>query len=218
MCGADGGTARHPPNPVDDGGERSLGAVGTDRRGQLLAAAREAFARHGYHGTTVRDVCDRCGVSVGTFYLYFATKEACFLGLIDDLYAEVVASAVTARAGCDDPLVKLDASVDAVLRTFHARAELARIVLVNAPGTHPSFDARLRELHIEFAALVRHELDEAVATGVIPPQDTETSALAMLGAVYEVAVAHLDQRTERTLDQSVATLTQVVRRAVGAPR
>jgi TetR/AcrR family fatty acid metabolism transcriptional regulator len=195
-----------------------VAAAVADRRQQLLAAAREAFARSGYHGTTVRDVCDRCSVSVGTFYLYFANKEACFVGLIDALYEEVVAAAAAARADLADPVDKLVASVGAVLRTLHGHAPLARIVLVHAPGTHPAFDARLRELHIELAQLVRRDLDEAVATGAIPPQDTQTAALAIIGAVYEVTVAHLDRRTDRAIEESLAALAALVRNAIGSRR
>ncbi len=185
------------------------------KREQLLQAARDEFALRGYHGTTVRDIATRSGVAAGTFYLYFPTKEACFLSLIDELHAEVLAAVIAARTGLTDPLDKLVASVGAVLRIFAANASLARIVLVHAPGTDPSFDRRLQELHLEFAQLVRADLDEAVAAGGIPAQATDTAALAVIGAVYEVTVAHLD---DRTTGETGAALATFIRRAVGSWR
>ncbi len=46
------------------------------RREQLLAAAREVLAEHGYERTTVSSIATRANVAQGTFYLYFPSKEA----------------------------------------------------------------------------------------------------------------------------------------------
>jgi len=51
------------------------------RRDQIIAAALACFARAGYHATTMADVAAQAGVSKGTPYLYFASKEELFLSL-----------------------------------------------------------------------------------------------------------------------------------------
>lgn len=56
--------------------ERSGPAVVSAR---LVVAAREAFARHGYAGVNVADICNAADVAKGTFYRYFDSKEAIFL-------------------------------------------------------------------------------------------------------------------------------------------
>jgi len=56
--------------------ERSGPAVVSAR---LVAAARDAFARHGYAGVNVADICSAADVAKGTFYRYFDSKEAIFL-------------------------------------------------------------------------------------------------------------------------------------------
>ena len=56
--------------------ERSGPAVVSAR---LVAAAREAFAQHGYAGVNVADICAAADVAKGTFYRYFDSKEAIFL-------------------------------------------------------------------------------------------------------------------------------------------
>jgi AcrR family transcriptional regulator len=56
--------------------ERSGPAVVSAR---LVAAAREAFAQHGYAGVNVADICSAADVAKGTFYRYFDSKEAIFL-------------------------------------------------------------------------------------------------------------------------------------------
>jgi AcrR family transcriptional regulator len=51
------------------------------RRDQIIAAGLACFARSGYHTTTMADVAGQAGVSKGTPYLYFDSKQALFLAL-----------------------------------------------------------------------------------------------------------------------------------------
>ena len=51
------------------------------RRDQIITAALTCFARTGYHATTMADVAAQAGVSKGTPYLYFPSKQALFIAL-----------------------------------------------------------------------------------------------------------------------------------------
>ena len=46
------------------------------RRRQILQAAFHCFARSGFHGTSMYDICRRAKLSPGAVYLYFPSKEA----------------------------------------------------------------------------------------------------------------------------------------------
>jgi AcrR family transcriptional regulator len=54
------------------------------RRQQILDAARKCFSRDGFHTTTTADIVRESGVSQGTLYLYFATKDDIVIALADD--------------------------------------------------------------------------------------------------------------------------------------
>src|SRR5271154_1062120 len=54
------------------------------RRQQILEAALRCFSRDGFHNTTTADIVRESGVSQGTLYLYFATKDDIILALSDD--------------------------------------------------------------------------------------------------------------------------------------
>lgn len=47
-----------------------------DREAEILAAALDLFAEQGFHGTTVPQIAQRAGLSVGTLYHYFPSKES----------------------------------------------------------------------------------------------------------------------------------------------
>jgi AcrR family transcriptional regulator len=45
------------------------------RRDEILDAAWRCFARQGYHGATMQDICKEAGLSAGALYRYFDSKE-----------------------------------------------------------------------------------------------------------------------------------------------
>jgi AcrR family transcriptional regulator len=53
-----------------------------DRPAEILAAALDAFRSRGFAATRLEDVAARAGVTKGTLYLYFPSKEALFKALV----------------------------------------------------------------------------------------------------------------------------------------
>ncbi len=45
------------------------------RRAQIVEAACACFSENGYHQTTVREICERAGLSPGAVYGYFKSKD-----------------------------------------------------------------------------------------------------------------------------------------------
>ena len=52
------------------------------RPGELLAAALELFVEKGFTATKAEEVARRAGVSKGTLFLYFASKEELFKAVV----------------------------------------------------------------------------------------------------------------------------------------
>jgi AcrR family transcriptional regulator len=49
---------------------------------RIERAALRVFTRRGYHGTSVRDIADAAGVSIGNLYNYYRTKEQIFSSVV----------------------------------------------------------------------------------------------------------------------------------------
>ncbi|HEY7669729.1 MAG TPA: TetR/AcrR family transcriptional regulator [Hyphomicrobium sp.] len=58
------------------------------RREHILDAAEVCFARSGFHGTTMQDICKEALISPGALYVYFASKEELIAGLAERDRAE----------------------------------------------------------------------------------------------------------------------------------
>ena len=55
-----------------------------DRREQILEAAMICFAKRGFHQTSMHDISDEAGISVGLIYRYFKNKEEVIAALADE--------------------------------------------------------------------------------------------------------------------------------------
>lgn len=55
------------------------------RRQAIITAALEAFYQQGFTATRMEDIAKAAGVSKGTLYLYFQSKEAVFVALVEQI-------------------------------------------------------------------------------------------------------------------------------------
>jgi AcrR family transcriptional regulator len=63
------------------------------RPSEILAAALEEFVEHGYAATKLEDVARRAGITKGTLYLYFESKDALFRAVVRETIVPLLASA-----------------------------------------------------------------------------------------------------------------------------
>lgn len=68
---------------------RPLTKRGEATRRKLLTAAELVFAEQGYHEASIVKITERAGIGLGTFYLYFDSKQAIFEALVLDLNRRV---------------------------------------------------------------------------------------------------------------------------------
>jgi AcrR family transcriptional regulator len=71
-------TSASEPASVDGPRRRGRRPAGEDRRGDILAAARDEFARRGFDGTTLRGIARAAGVDPRLVHHYFDGKDAVF--------------------------------------------------------------------------------------------------------------------------------------------
>ena len=60
------------------------------RRQQILDAAAACFARHGFHQTTMKDICEETALSPGAVYRYFRGKDEIIEAMCERGYLEDV--------------------------------------------------------------------------------------------------------------------------------
>ncbi|MEZ0075325.1 TetR/AcrR family transcriptional regulator [Planotetraspora sp. GP83] len=104
----------------------------------ILANAIEAFEEHGYHGTTVRDIARRVGVTVPALYYHYENKQALLVELLMSSIQTLLerCEAALAEAG-DDPVRRFSALVECVVLNMAYR------------GSQGLLDSEIRSLEPE---------------------------------------------------------------------
>ena len=83
---------------------------------RLLEEARRQIEESGFGALTIRSVAKACGVSVGTVYNYYPSKEALVASFMLDDWMECVAFIQAAADECQ--------TLDPVLRVIHEKLRL----------------------------------------------------------------------------------------------
>ncbi|OMP68182.1 TetR/AcrR family transcriptional regulator [Domibacillus epiphyticus] len=85
-----------------------------ERREQVLKAAFQAVASHGYDSVTLQDIADYAGVSKGVVHYYFQNKENIFSALLQFITAQIYEIEHKAITDKHTALEKLKAYVETV--------------------------------------------------------------------------------------------------------
>jgi len=156
------------------------------RREQIIAAGLTCFARDGYHTATMADVAAQAGVSKGTPYLYFASKEALFLALHEEWDCGArrridAAIAALPEASRRSPRQVLHAIAAGIAAHVQAEPDTCRVLMeARSLAAHePAVAAAVRA----FDARSHQGLEELITAGVQAgqwPPDTDPALAARL--------------------------------------
>ena len=175
-------------------------ARGEATRGQLIAIARRMFADRGYEDTSIEAVLKEAGVSRGSLYHHFASKEALFEAVAEDVETSVGEQTLAAAAGSDGPVAALRAGFLAWIR-LAGDPVVRRILLIDAPSVLGW--ERWRSMEEDHAlGLIRAVLQVIAEEGKLRPELVGTLAHVLLASVNEVALL-----VARSQDQEAAMKT-----------
>ncbi len=71
----------------------------TATRDRIVATASKLFIRHGWEGTTTRDIALAAGIATGTLFNYFQSKEAIVAALMTEALAKAQVEFEAERSG-----------------------------------------------------------------------------------------------------------------------
>jgi AcrR family transcriptional regulator len=166
-------------------GRRAAAEEGSspDLREAILAATVRLLADRSFGDLAVSDILESAGVSRGTFYFYFDSKQAVLAELVRRAVAQGHVAAAPWLAGPADPVAALRAGITAGAELWRASAPVLRAIVENW-RTDPRLTALWTEQMQTFTdATVAQITADPRAAQMLAGQDVEAvaSALTWLG-------------------------------------
>ena len=189
-------------------------ARGEATRSQLIAVARRMFADRGYEDTAIEAVLREAGVSRGSLYHHFASKEALFEAVAEDVETTVGTQTMAATAGADGPVAALRAASLAWVR-LAGDPVVQRILLIDGPAVLGWERWRAMEERHALGAITL-VVQAAAPQAQLRPELAETLAHVLLASVNEVAllVARSDD-PEAAMKSGEEAIDELLRRLLG---
>lgn len=161
------------------------------RRAEIVEAATRRIARQGYVNTSVADVIDEAGVSRGTFYLYFDSRDGLFEEIVDS-FASALESAIEVVTLEDEaPAEKFYENFRRVVELLAGNRDLTKVLFREAIGQSAAVDARVNAFYDFLQRMVTGALRKGAIRGITRPVDDAILAPAVIGSVKEVLYAQL---------------------------
>jgi AcrR family transcriptional regulator len=158
-------------------------------RQELLGAAKAVLAEKGYHNAKIVDIAAAADIGVGTFYLYYPTKDALFLELVEETAQALKEEIDQARARVEDLAEKIRAANLAFFRFARDNRELLKIIF----GHGNTFNELLRQVYAMFVADAAERVAEGVQQAVFRPFPSQVVANALVGMSAQVVSWWIEQ-------------------------
>jgi AcrR family transcriptional regulator len=150
------------------------------RREEILAIACRLFSQKGYHGTTIRDISEACGILSGSLYAHINSKE--------DLLFELTNRGAEAFLNSLEPIVeskkaafqKLREAVRAHMHVIEENLEAATVFFHEWKALTGDRYVQIQEKRDRYERLWASILEEGIKTGEFKKLDEKLARLLVL--------------------------------------
>ena len=164
------------------------------RRDEILAAARDVFSREGFHSTTIAAVARAAGLSYGSIYWYFDSKEALFHALMESEAAALrdhIAAGLAEPPTDDDPLAPFRAAVRLMFEFFETDRAAVTLLFRDAQSLGETFGRHLGSINERFVSDIEQTLVDAQRAGAVVDAPPRLLAFAVASVIGRLAQRRL---------------------------
>ena len=151
------------------------------RREAIIDTSARVFARGGYHGTGIAELCEANELGKGALYHYIDSKEELLAAIHDRVMDEVIQSADRVSTSDGSPPQRLTLLGDELLGIIARYPDHVWVFLHEFPALTGTRANQFRKRRRSYERVVETILTDGVASGDFRELDPRLTALAWLG-------------------------------------
>lgn len=154
-------------------------------RARLLAAAKEVFEEHGFLDARISDIAERAGLSHGSFYHYFDSKEEVFREVavsVDEVLSAPLDSVILDPSSHMSPRERIREAVRRHLESYRSEARIIGVIeQVSRYDEHVNAVRSARHAH--YRDQVANSIRQLQRHGLVDPALDPVIAATVLGSM-----------------------------------
>jgi AcrR family transcriptional regulator len=151
------------------------------RRSHILLGAAELFVKHGYSGTSIRDIAQRAGMLPGSVYHYFPAKEDLFIAVHREGFRQLIGRVEEIIRSETDPWRRIELACAAHIEAAVGDNSIHKITGTGLFSIHEEgLQRRLKADREHYDRIFRQLVDDLELPRAMDPS---LFRLALLGAV-----------------------------------
>jgi AcrR family transcriptional regulator len=147
------------------------------RQAAILNAARDLFSRQGFHKTTMPEIADAAGTSVGLIYYHFKNKADILVAIVKEFHDSGL-TALTGPQDSTDPVERLDAAIRDLYMAFDRYSKVFVILYKDLSAVSREERQRIYALEDETVGRVAALIEEGQRAGCFSQDIPNVSLLA----------------------------------------
>jgi AcrR family transcriptional regulator len=183
----------------------------------ILEQAQQLFFAHGYHGVSIRDIVQACGLSNAALYYHFGSKQNLYVEVIRGFVSSVVRPVQEAVAGNGSSRERLTAMVLAFAQSSaESQTELHMLLrdLTHCEGEE--IQQLIPEVMAQILAPFAAVLEDGIAASEVRLVDVRRTSFLLLGMLNALAARRMRGPVAETLAEDVDLAISTLYEGIGA--
>jgi AcrR family transcriptional regulator len=170
----------------------------------ILEQAQQLFFAHGYHGVSIRDIVQACGLSNAALYYHFGNKQNLFVEVCKEyvaLIAQRLQEAGTREAPCRERLTRMTEAYAQFI--LESRSEIQTLLRDLMQCDWEEIEHLLPHAKGQIPSLFATVLGEGIAASEIRPVDTHRVGVLLLGMINSLTARRMHDTVSEPLTEDI---------------
>ncbi|NJK53553.1 MAG: TetR/AcrR family transcriptional regulator [Leptolyngbyaceae cyanobacterium SU_3_3] len=160
-----------------------------ETRTRILKSALKLFAKHGYDGTTTRDLAEHAGVAEGTLFRHFSNKKMILIEVATQGWVDILTDLLTELSEMGSYKAVAQVMRRRMLN-LHKNADMLKVCFMEAQF-HPDLRDRIQiEVIEKMTSVAEAFFQTAMDQGIYRPMNPKLVARVFLGMFAVAGFSH----------------------------
>lgn len=188
--------------------KRTKGSAARTKR-KIVEATLAIAAEKGFDAATTAEIARRAGVSEGSIYNHFRTKDDLLIHMVGEFAGSFLSNLLDALAEESGAEGKLRRLIEFHIDFFTQEGNIFQVIYGKRPGAKVQM-ARIIEVAIgPYVGLIGSIVREGIDAGVFRPANPELVASSLLGGMQLTLLRRFFEPVEFTADEAVEEITRI---------